>query len=714
MAGRGRGKRLTDSERMEIITRLEAPETQVSKAMCAREYGVTPAAISKLMKVRHSVKKRYSDAGADSGALRDKRQRGGFSKNVPFEDELFQWICSVRARPVPLLVTHVQQKAKLLAARHKMKEDFKASNGWYYRFCGRYGLTPASLHAGASTPMQSPSGAVSSTSTLEGAVETKRGATDEWTALRQQVAQFGPEFVYTVSEARLFYQELPRAVQVTAEHGRDVTQGSTTMIADAAGAMENGSSSKTPRVLVMVCVNGTGTHKVPLLVVGREQVPLSLAALHPQLLRDDVASIYNGVAMGASYCSQREVWCDDRTFRHWCERVFLPAVRQRTTQRVLLVAENPGGRLAGFQQENVSTEFLPLRTRSEPHPEAAVGEPNAGTSAQGHQLHGAVVRDLKRRYRIGLFQERLNFLETPEDEKYRLVQRASKKPAGSAGVALGRVPHLIDAMNLLDEAWAAVTPELIKTCWPKSSVEGSSSTQASAVPAASLEQSDDALVQELGSMLRNANVVSDTSQLARELRQWLRVDDDSSEQMQQQLLCDIQQILQEEEQPVSGEEAVAGQLPAQQMQFQLQQQQNAAAFMATTDLPATFDPNQAGAYAYRADKGHPAAAPPMDPNVAQTNKRKAIDRALQALARAEEAMDNVDVAEFFGEEAAGQAMESIARALRRLRRMQCGKQSALVAAAVNAAASGDTNDSTGGALSTHEYFYGNGAFGRNA
>ncbi|OWZ14202.1 hypothetical protein PHMEG_00012349, partial [Phytophthora megakarya] len=133
--GKGRGKRLTDSERMEIIARLEDPSSQLSKAECARQHGVTPAAISKLMKVSQSVKKRYSDAGSDSNGLRDKRQRGGFSKSVPFEDELFQWICSVRARKMPLLVSHVQQKAKLLATRHKMNEDFKASNGWYYRFC---------------------------------------------------------------------------------------------------------------------------------------------------------------------------------------------------------------------------------------------------------------------------------------------------------------------------------------------------------------------------------------------------------------------------------------------------------------------------------------------------------------------------------------------------------------------------------------------------
>ncbi|KAG3125154.1 hypothetical protein PC128_g27391 [Phytophthora cactorum] len=225
---------------MEIIARLEDPSSQLSKAECARQHGVTPAAISKLMKVSQSVKKRYSDEGADSGGFRDKRQRGGFSKSVPFEDELFRWICSVRARKVPLLVSHVQSKAKLLATRHKMKEDFKASNGWYYRFCNRYGLTPASLHAGNSTSSGVETQQNSTGETKKEGAET----THEWTNLREKIKQFGPEFVYTLSEARLFYQMLPRALDVVPERS-GTGQETTGMIADA--VERNGAPGKAAR-----------------------------------------------------------------------------------------------------------------------------------------------------------------------------------------------------------------------------------------------------------------------------------------------------------------------------------------------------------------------------------------------------------------------------------------------------------------------------------
>ncbi|GMF65101.1 unnamed protein product [Phytophthora lilii] len=705
---------------MQIIASLEDPGTQSSRAECARQYGVTPAAISKLMKVRQSVKKRYSDAGADAGALRDKRQRGGFSKNVAFEDELYKWICSVRARHVPLLVAHVQQKAKLLASRYKMNDDFKASNGWYYRFCGRYGLTPASLHAGAPAPLQT-------------SVETEPPAptppssgyrdSSKWTELTDTVAQYSPELVYTVSEARLFYQMLPRAIDVVPEH---TGASSTGMIADAAAdaaAVERSGATlgpgKTARVLVLVCANGTGTHKIPLLVVGKEKVPPCLAALHAQLLRGGInnagvsgPTIYNGVGMGASYFSQREVWCDDRTFKHWCERVFLPAVRQRTTQPVLLVAENPGGRLAAFQQENVSTVFLPLRTgggvgaTNSQQASGITSDAGGGMSAPFQPLHNAVIRDLKRRYKICLFQERLSFLEIPAEEKYRLIQRAGKKPVGTAGVALGRVPHLIDAMSILDEAWVATPPALIRNCWVKSNLKNNA-LLASSVPIASAELSDDAVVVELCSMLRNMNLVDDMNKLAKDLRQWLYADDDSSEQMQQELLYDIQQLLQEEEQQGVDKDLTQQQQQQQLDQFEQQQRQNA--FMDSSGVPTSFEPSQSGSYVYHTTDGRAASVSSTNPTTVLDEKRKSIELALQALADAEEALDNADVAEYFGEEATGQALESITRGLRRLRRIRRGKQSALVAVAVNAAASGDTNDRAGGALSTHEYFYGNGS-----
>lgn len=717
MAGKGRGKRLTDCERMEIIAKLEDPECALSRAACAKDYGVSPAAISKLMKGSQAVKKRYSDAG-ESGQ-RDKRQRGGLSRSVRFEDELFQWISSVRARKVPLLVSHVQQKAKLLAAQHGAKEDFKASNGWYYRFCGRYGLQPAVLHAGHS--------AGSSQEPLQETKTEDEATTQQLKALRDRVETFGDEFVYTLSEARLFYQLLPSQIRPDGQDGEIAARNAV----DRYGLSTGG--GKTPRVLVLLCANATGTHKIPLLVVGKEEAPSCLTALQPP--DSEVSSALTGVdagrGLGASYYSQREVWCDDRTFQHWCRKVFVPAVRRRTSRPVLLIAENPGGRIMPFYEEHVSTAFLPPRASIGANDVALLTQPadqngqlsgvetssNGMSSSVYHQpLHGAIIRDLKRRYKISLFQERINFLDTPDDDKLRLMQRALKKPDGSAGIALGRAPHALDAMRLLAEAWEAIPSALISSSWVKSSL---GSIVELPMPTIS-EPDDDFIVIELCSLLQKIAQVDDVNGLAKELRQWLYVDDDSSERMQQELLHDIQQLLQEEQQIISKEcvdqelqdiDEKSGTQQQGSPQTQLrQQQENASTLLDTASLPTNIDPSQAGILSYRNADQQPASESTMDSNGVLLEKQKMIANALRAIAEAEEALDNADVAGYFGESATTQALEDISRTLRRLHRIQRGKQSTLVAVAVNAAPNGE---GASGALATHEYFYGSVNASRN-
>lgn len=698
MVGKGRGKRLTDSERMEIITRLEDPSSQLSKAECARQHGVTPAAISKLMKVSQSVKKRYSDAGEDAGGFRDKRQRGGFSKNVAFEDELFRWICSVRARKVPLLVAHVQSKAKLLATRHNQSDEFKASNGWYYRFCNRYGLTPALVHRTNATSSQVDT--INSQPSLEMKREDCEGFQD-WTKLRDRIKQYRPECVYTLSEARLFYQLLPKALDAeprALRTGRETTE----IRADTETLhMVQSTPGKTARVLVLVCVNATGTHKIPLLIVGKERVPASAAHGGVSI---DGAYFYSGYRTRASYYSQRDIWCNDHTFRHWCERVFVPSIRHHTTQAVLLVAENAGGCRVAFQQENVSTVFLIVRSSSKVN---EMGSLSQNTNVDMFQVpHGAVIRDLKRRYKIGLFQERLSFFETPREEELRSLERAAEMPMRSAGVALGCVPHLVDAMSLLDEAWDAVQPSLIHSSWMKSNL-------GTYLPNGieSQEPSDDAVVMELCFMMRQTRGdVDDLDTLVDDIRHWLSIDDDVSEQMQQELLYDIHQLLQDEEQQLQDsnrdlEPHHHSFLLKKPVDLGMQQQHKAAAFVDVDTLSTSFDPMKAGSYAYRTTDGQSMPVPTIDSSVVVEEKCKSIENVLRTLLKAKDALDNADVAEVFGREAAGQALENISRTLRHLRRIKRGKKSPLAAATMNTATNGDGSESTDAALSIYNYFY---------
>lgn len=776
---RGRGKRLTDVERIEIITRLEDKAAPMSRAKAARLYGVTPAAIGKLMKNSQQVKKRYLDAGTEAGNARDKRQRGGFIKNVSFEDELYKWICSVRARNIPLLVAHVQQKAKLLAKEHTKSDTFKASNGWYYRFCSRYGLTPASLHAstrgnaaaGDAVAALPPHNSVSSRSGSNSVPEARskayaRDSAEEHARKLKEVqacvAEYSPEFVYNLSEARMFYQLLPSHIRpppAMNEHSSSIpvprsapgTPSLTPGKAPGSSARHRSAPSSSPsssssspegvgvieRILVLVCSNAAGTHKIPLLAVGKDPDPPSLRSLYGSGAVG--GSSGSPLDVSAQYFSQREVWCDRHTLKHWCRNVFLPAIRQRTARPVLLLIENPGNHLDSFEQENVRTMFIPTP------PQAPSKSSNVENSNGTHQdtsslsdhitaskqpLECGVIRDLKRRYKISLFQAMLSFLERPDDEKFRLMQRAMKKPPGTIGVAFGRVPHVNDAIRLLEGSWNAIPSEMIRDCWRKSRLLAQVVPPPSPRPLSyELEISDELVVLELCSMLRNVTVVDDMNGLGKELRQWMSADDDNSDRMQQELLHDLQKILHEEEQ--NGEKPLQTTLQEHlQHQAPIQFQNSARGPQdgmnfehlnvnaAHRLVAAGLDPAAAALamgldtqVMYRADmvhQGRPqhsmngSSPSPMDPNMLMRERQKAITYAMRSLAAAEEALDSPFVADFFGNATSSAAMETVASVLRELRRVQRGKQSTLMAAT----ASDSAQDEDASTTSAHQYFYG--------
>ncbi|EGZ29871.1 hypothetical protein PHYSODRAFT_323329 [Phytophthora sojae] len=119
MGGQGRGRRLTDRERLEIaeFARLHP---QVKHVELAAAYRVNESTIRKWRR--------------KSNVTKTERAR-------QFDVQLYEWICAARSRGVKLRPIQVRDKARALAANFEHMENFKASSGWYYRYCGRFNLT---------------------------------------------------------------------------------------------------------------------------------------------------------------------------------------------------------------------------------------------------------------------------------------------------------------------------------------------------------------------------------------------------------------------------------------------------------------------------------------------------------------------------------------------------------------------------------------------
>lgn len=142
MGKRGAGRRLNDQERMEILDIL-AKESKVKNVDLAKRYGVSEGAIRKLKQIKDTIRDRYVLGNEHN---RDKRKRGGFRRNAQFEQELYDWICRMRETQayqlIPLTQTAVRQQAIILAKNYETMASFKASPGWFARFCSRHRLDP--------------------------------------------------------------------------------------------------------------------------------------------------------------------------------------------------------------------------------------------------------------------------------------------------------------------------------------------------------------------------------------------------------------------------------------------------------------------------------------------------------------------------------------------------------------------------------------------
>ncbi|TYZ60963.1 hypothetical protein PybrP1_005318 [[Pythium] brassicae (nom. inval.)] len=142
MGRRGAGRRLNDQERMEILD-VMAREPKVKNVDLAKQYGVSEGAIRKLKQIKDTIRDRYILGNEHN---RDKRKRGGFRRNALFEQELYEWICRMRETQayqlIPLTQTAVRQQAILLAKNYEAMATFKASPGWFARFCSRHRLDP--------------------------------------------------------------------------------------------------------------------------------------------------------------------------------------------------------------------------------------------------------------------------------------------------------------------------------------------------------------------------------------------------------------------------------------------------------------------------------------------------------------------------------------------------------------------------------------------
>jgi len=191
----------------------------------------------KIIKQKDSLLSRAAEGAAGGRAS----SRAGQYPQV--DKALFEWFLAVRARGrkrVPFSLAILRQKA-LQVAEHLGITDFAASKGFIQRWASRHGLVNVALHG-------------------SGASANVEDAAERMAAIRQQLEGVDVDLIYNVDETGLLYRGLPSRSYVPSEDRR-TARGSKAM------------KSK-DRVTLTLCCNATGTHKVPVTMIGKAAQPM--------------------------------------------------------------------------------------------------------------------------------------------------------------------------------------------------------------------------------------------------------------------------------------------------------------------------------------------------------------------------------------------------------------------------------------------------------
>lgn len=268
----------------------------------AKEYNVTPAAITNILKHKQNILKHQ-----EGGYYNGKAKRMNPIKFKDIDAALFLWLQEMLVMNVPINGPILQEKA-MDFARQFGNHEFRASQGWLTKFKQRHGVVCKHVCSEASYVNPELMGA--------------------WlmTTVPALLARFPSNDVYSVAEAGIFFQMLPNQT-LTLKNEK----------------CKDGQDSKS-RITTVLCANMTGSDKRELLIIGKPNYFKNL----------DVNRL------GATYRGNTKAWITSGLFNEWLQN-FDHSMRE-AGRHVLLLLDNCSAHRVSFQPTNVEVRFLPSNT----------------------------------------------------------------------------------------------------------------------------------------------------------------------------------------------------------------------------------------------------------------------------------------------------------------------------------------------------------------
>nr|XP_031843598.1 jerky protein homolog-like [Nomia melanderi]XP_031843599.1 jerky protein homolog-like [Nomia melanderi] len=303
---------LTIEQKVEILQKLECG---ASTSTLASEYNIHPSTVRKIRR-----------RGFPSCQGIDMRKRKRIRKPVydALDTKLYLWFLETKTLGIPITDLLLQEKALQISQEIGGSSTFKASHGWLWKFKNRHNIRLLNAFR--------EKGSADATAAEK--------FTDEF---HSRIEEEGLQWcnIYNMDETGLIWKALPAKTPHSVK-----------------GKFE-GKKLKKDRVIVGLCANATGTHKLKPLVINKFKNPRALKHCKDQ--------------MPVVLKSQRRGWIDQTTFSNWYENDFKSAVRKYqlengVQEKAVLLLDNCWGHkllMAEYHYDDqFEIVFLPPNTTS--------------------------------------------------------------------------------------------------------------------------------------------------------------------------------------------------------------------------------------------------------------------------------------------------------------------------------------------------------------
>lgn len=370
--------RLSIEDRVKIIERLDNGEKGTD---LAREYKISRSAITFIKKSKEYLIKQRSVLIMCQGQTSKKRCTG--VENSPLEQALYEWFLQKKSIGEPVTGIMLQEKAIELNKMLNGTSSFKGTNGFISKFKKRHSIGSSTVHG-------------------EKASANKNASTFCREFIKYIMDNKIPlDKVYNAKETVLYWKMMPNKTPITSsEH-------------ETPGKLDKN------KITLMVCTNATGTHKLPILIVGKAH-----------------NCFENIRSSSIIYTRQSNACLDKQLMLTWYQEIFLPEIEavhsSNAEQCLLLLNNNP----------NYPTveEFNSISERCQ-----IICLPSNATSLI--PMDQGVIEKLKKIYRKYFLRVML-VADTTED-----VQKMLKSL------------DILKCCHLISDAWDEVTETVIKDSW---------------------------------------------------------------------------------------------------------------------------------------------------------------------------------------------------------------------------------------------------------